>query len=114
MKQLKKYCRFNGTQWAILGSLVVIGILLFLSARPYRKEWEKNLNPLGLGFLQEGAYTIEITYKNSPEGNRILVWSDEMTDEHNQMGIILAEQEINEGSGVIHVPLSLDVSIYAG
>ncbi len=112
MKQLEKYCRLNGTQWAILGSLVVICILLFMNITPYRKEWKTDLNPLQLGFLQTGEYTMEITYENSPGGNHILIWSDEMADEHNQMGILLAEQEINEGSGVIHVPLALDFPAY--
>ncbi len=112
MKQLRMYCRLNKTQWAILGVLAVIGIYLLMNAGPYKKEWDNNLNPLQLGFLQEGEYTIEITYEDSPEGNRILVWSDEMADAYNQMGLLLAEQEIKGGSGVVHVPLSLEHPAY--
>lgn len=88
--------------------LVVLGLLLLCDPFIYRKELKENLSDIRFSFLQAGDYSLELGYQGSPGNNTVIVWSDLLTDSDNQMGVELARQDIDEGAGIIAVPLHLD------
>ncbi|MCI8529634.1 MAG: YfhO family protein [Lachnospiraceae bacterium] len=112
MRHQKNFCQFTGIQMAIIGCLMILGVLFLGNGRPYKGEWEGEFQSIFVGFLQNGQYTLEVTYENLPKGSRLLVRTDDMTDENNRAGVVFLEQEIHEGSGVIRIPLSLESPSY--
>ena len=112
MRHQKNFCQFTGIQMAIIGCLMILGVLFLGNGRPYKGEWEGAFQSVYVGFLQNGQYTLEVTYENLPQGSRLLVRTDDMTDENNRAGVVFLEQEIHEGSGVIRIPLSLESPSY--
>lgn len=99
--------RFTPVQTALLFFLAVAAVLFFLDSEPYVKVLEGDLRPACFPFLQKGSYTVTLTYENSPPGNVVFVFSNEMTDASNRPGVIYVMEEIPEGSG--EVCLSLDL-----
>lgn len=112
MKKAGNRIHFNKIQRAVLCFFGAVSLFFFLNGQPCRQELTENLNPVSLGFLQPGEYTLEITYEHSPGGNVLCIGSDEMIDGNNRLGILFRQQELPEGSGVIRVPLSLDRPSY--
>jgi len=95
---------------AILFFFTLLSVLCFLSAAPYREELEEG--PAIFSFLPKGSYTLEITYENSPAGNQIFARSDVMADENNRMGTLFSQLPLEEGSGVVRLPLTLEQPSY--
>lgn len=107
-----KSFRFTAAQTGILIFTVFIAILFFLNAAPYRDERTDNLSPAWFQFLQKGSYVLTVSYENSPSGNVVFIFSNDMVDESNQPGIIYTVKEISEGSGEVLVPLELEQAAF--
>lgn len=63
-------------------------------------------------FLQEGEYVVEVQYRNSPAGNAVLVYSDQMTGEDNRTEKEYVRQSIEKGDGSVRIALNLEEGVH--
>lgn len=104
-------------QIIVISVLAIMGVFALGSAEPFRVEYDtQKIVELGgsvnFDFLQAGAYTVEVTYVNSPEGNTLYVMSKETPDGKNGMGCFFVDAQFPTGSGVVRETFTLEQGAY--
>lgn len=104
---LKKRFPLTFIHKLLAGLFLLLAVLLFCRPGIYEKNISEDLENAVFLFLQEGDYTLEIAYKDSPEGNEVMVGTDCLTDMENRLGIEFARQQLPAGSGTVEIPIHL-------
>lgn len=109
---MQKIKELPGVQKIVLLLLLFAGVLFVVNSQPYRAECVEEFNDWGIGFLQKGTYTVEVTYEAVPVGSSVRVYSPDMPDSAGSMGVVYADRMLAEGSGVVRIPFTLTEGAY--
>lgn len=112
MKMIKAARKISPIYRMIAVILFLAGILVFCKGAPYVQIFEDNQQEYEMTFLQEGQYQFEITYVGFEPGERIWIYSNSLTDQQNQIGVILSETVVTEYAGVVILPVTLSEGVY--
>jgi len=112
MKQHKALAEIASVYKLLAGLLVLFAVGMFFQASPYVKEMDENQHYYTFHFLQEGDYDLKITYVGFEVGDTIRIYSDELVDSSNHVGVTLAECTVNESAGIVRIPISLPAGTY--
>ena len=108
MKKFKRKYKLTFIHKFLCIGLLFLGILLFLQPRAYHKDFMYMSEGLGFSYLQKGSYELDIYYNEAPADNEILIYSNAMTDSHNQPGVIFQSIDVGTSSGMQHTTLELE------
>ncbi len=112
IKLLKGKYALSGSHKILIAILLFVAVLLLVNPYIYRKELEGDLAAVKFDFLQEGDYILEIGFQNSPEGNEIIIWSDDTIGTDNIPGEEFARLPIKEGAGIVAIPIHLEEGVH--
>ncbi|MCD7835100.1 MAG: YfhO family protein [Lachnospiraceae bacterium] len=90
--------------------LLLLAVFMFLKPQAYSENTEGV--DIVLDMLPEGDYTASIVYHDSPEGNEIVIYTEEYADSDNERGLEIARQEMEAGLGRLEITFHLDESLY--
>lgn len=107
MKNLRPKYKLTFVHKFLCIGLLFVGILLFLQPQAYHKDFMYMSEGLGFPYLQKGAYELDIYYNAAPVDNELLIYSDALTDAHNQPGVIFQNINVGTESGKHHTTLEL-------
>lgn len=102
---------YTPIQWVILSFLLICSITLAVSDNPSR--WEVSGNPCKYSYIHQGEYTLSISCTPVDKANRVIVYSDQTTNTDGEIGVILAEAELQPGQAEVTIPLSVENNIYS-
>lgn len=95
----------------VIGVLIVLAFLFLMNPRAYVVE-TKNPEKITFDFLQAGDYVLELDISQSPAGNEVVVYTEQLTDSRNHPGVEFVRQNVPEGAGLLRIPLHLEQGTY--
>lgn len=105
---LKKRYPLTFIHRLLAGIFLMLAVLLFCQPGIYEKNINEDVENAIFLFLQRGDYTLEISYRDSPEGNEVVVGTDCLTDAENRVGVEFARQPLPAGSGTVEISIHLE------
>lgn len=94
--------------------LIFAGMMFFLKPEAYSVTLsDQYLENATLPLLHAGDYEMDVSYVDSPEGNALLVYSDQAVREDNQATVEFVREELSGETGTQKICFHLNEDVYS-